>query len=164
MQRFFHGVRYLDIDSSELSRMSVACSKAGHICAPTHSTYAGANLILFCHPVCTDYHYPVLTSNRSVSETEIQRMFRTATVNWSCVCAQEICDTSQGGTWDTVYFICCKTQHTRTWKCLSYFFRGGRNKKKGGGEAYVSWHVNNSGWFMVWVKNWITTDTEYVKS
>jgi hypothetical protein len=79
LQRVFHSVRYLDSDSSELSRKPVACSKAGHICAPTHSTYAGANLILFCHPVHADYQYPMLTSNRSVSETEIQRMFRAAT-------------------------------------------------------------------------------------
>jgi len=86
-----------------------------------HTTYAGANLILFCHPVYTDYHYRVLTSNRSVSETEIQRIFTAATLNWSYVCAQEIRDISRGGTWDTVYFIRCKTQNARTWKCLILF-------------------------------------------
>ena len=98
-----------------------------HLCTNTLYICWGQYIILFCHPIYTDYHYPMLTSNRSVSETEIQRMFRAATVIWSYVCAQEICEVSRGGTWDTVYFIYCKTQNTRTWKCLSYFSREKKN-------------------------------------
>lgn len=127
MQRFFHSVRYLDSDSRELSRLAVACSKAGHICAPTHCTYAGASLILFCHPVHTDYH-PMLTSNRSVSETEIQKMFRAATVNWSYVCVFRRHATPHKGTRETLYISYAAKHRTQGRENVFHTFSGHRKK------------------------------------
>ena len=124
MQRFFYSVRYLDSDSSELSRKSVACSKAGHICAPTHSKYAGTNLILFCPTVHTDYHNTMLTSNRSVSETEIQRMFTAATLNWSYVYAQEIYEVSRGGHMRYCVFYTLQNTEQKGLKMSFILFQG----------------------------------------